>query len=107
MSKLNKRMDQEQKSGGAVQSYGAITGETPEQVADQEELLEDALENAIYKFIGILVVAVAIGAFVGICCVVLIGKCLNRNQKQRLQLVKSRSDMQFVEESTVGASVSG
>lgn len=74
---------------------------------DQEGKLEDALENAIYKFIGILVIAVAIGAVIGICCVVGVKKCLNRGQKQRLQIVKSRSDMQFVEESTMGASVSG
>jgi len=35
----------------------------------------------------------------------MIGKCWNRDQKKRLQLVKSRSDMQFVEQSTVGGSV--
>ena len=51
---------------------------------DQEGKLEDALENAIYKFIGILVIAVAIGAVIGICCVVGVKKCLNRGQKQRL-----------------------
>jgi len=105
MADLKKRMDKNQKVGGTVESYGAITGETPE--VDQEGKLEDALENAIYKFIGILVVAVVIGAVIGICCVVLVRRCLNRDQKKRLQIVKSRSDMQFVEESTVGASVSG
>merc|ERR1712001_796790 len=105
MEALNKRMDEEHSAGGAEQSFGAITGETPE--VDQEVKLEDALEDAIYKFIGILVAAVAIGAVVGICCVVFVRKCMNRDQKKRLQLVKSRSDMQFVEESTMGASVSG
>ena len=105
MTDLKKRMDKNQKVGGTVESYGAITGETPE--VDQEGKLEDALENAIYKFIGILVVAVVIGAVIGICCVVFVRRCLNRDQKKRLQIVKSRSDMQFVEESTVGASVSG
>lgn len=105
MAELNKRMDNEQKAGGIEQSYGAVTGETPE--VDQEGKLEDALENAIDKFIGVLVIAVVIGAVIGICCVVLVRRCLNRGQKQRLQMVKSRSDMQFVEESTMGASVSG
>jgi len=76
-------------------------------VDDQDDKIEEALEGAIYKFIGILIIAVVVGAFVGICGVVLIGKCWKRNQNKRLQLVKSRSDMQFVEQSTVGNSVSG
>ena len=76
MAELNKRMDNEKKVGGVEQSYGAVTGETPE--VDQEGKLEDALENAIYKFIGVLVIAVVIGAVIGICCVVLVRRCLNR-----------------------------
>ena len=40
MADLKKRMDKNQKVGGTVESYGAITGETPE--VDQEGKLEDA-----------------------------------------------------------------
>jgi len=91
MDELNNNVVEKQKAGGAVESYGAITGEVPE--IDQEAKFEEALENIVYKFIGILIIAVAIGAFIGICSVVLMRKCLNRNQKKRLELVKSRSDM--------------
>lgn len=95
MEELHNRMEDSNKAGGVVESYEAITGEIPE--VDQEAKLEEALQNAIYKFIGILIIAVAVGAFIGICSVVLIGKCLRRSQNKRLELVKSRSDMQFVE----------
>ena len=59
-----------------------------------------ALEQMIYKFLGVLVVAVIIGTAIGGICILCIGKCCQRGQKRRLDEAKKREMFAFKSSST-------
>ena len=54
-----------------------------------------ALEQMIYKFLGVLFVAVVIGTAIGGICILCIGKCCKRSQSKRLDEAKRREMFAF------------
>ena len=55
---------------------------------DQEEVNKDvqyALDQMIYKFLGVLFVAIIIGTAIGAICIMCVMKCCNSGQKKRLE----------------------
>ena len=59
-----------------------------------------ALEQMIYKFLGVLFVAVIIGTAIGGICILCIGKCCQRGQKRRLDEARKREMFAFKSSST-------
>jgi len=85
---------------GAKTMSSSLTTKTP----DQDEI-EAAVEKTIYQFLGVLVIAVAIGTAFGVCCIMCISKSCARSQTKRLSQAKSNNKLQFVSDTTVGNSV--
>ena len=59
-----------------------------------------ALEQMIYKFLGVLFVAVIIGTAIGGICILCIGKCCQRGQRRRLDEARKREMFAFKSSST-------
>lgn len=62
--------------------------------------MQAALEKTIYKFLGILAGAIALGTAFGICCIMSISKCCARSQKRRLEEVKKTKNLAFAAQDT-------
>ena len=50
------------------------------EAAPSEQEVQAALEKTVYKFLGVLAGAIALGTALGICCIMFMYKCCALNQ---------------------------
>ena len=97
LEKINSNSEKSDQQIQRLQNQQVISETSTQTQVDAETQLKEAVQTVTIQIVGVLCIAVAVGAILGICCTKLIGNLCARSQKRRLEKAKAKAGMQFVD----------